>query len=155
MLKIADIMTHGVFTVAASAPVEEVAWALAVRNIGGAPVRDGWGRLIGTVTKLELCDPARAVWTRSREVRGLLAEDVMSPHLVVARADEPVMTAVRLMSREHTRQVVVVDDEGAVVGIVTPTDVMRALVYGDQVISATDATEAQPEAPADQDASVG
>jgi len=135
MLRIADIMTEEVFTVPAGASAEEVAWALAIRNIGGAPVRDARGRLIGTVGKAELVDPHRGAWPRDGgRGRPPIARDLMSPRLLVARADDPAMWAVELFVRERTSQILVVDgDDGAVVGIVTPTDVLRALARGDRV----------------------
>jgi CBS-domain-containing membrane protein len=132
MLTIADIMTDEVFCVASTASVEDVAWALAIRNIGGAPVSDGHGRLIGTVTKAQLCDPVLGMWSRGSRFDPLLAEDVMSPRLHVAQADEPAISAVKTLSVENVRQIVVVDRDGHVVGIVTPTDVLKALVHGDR-----------------------
>jgi CBS domain-containing membrane protein len=133
MLKISDIMTDDVFTVAATAPVSDVAWALAIRNISGAPVRDARGRLIGTVTKAELCDPERGVWSWD-DRQPVLAEDVMSPRVLVARADQPAAEAVALLARERLGQIVVIDGDGGVVGIITPMDVMKALVHGDRFV---------------------
>jgi CBS-domain-containing membrane protein len=50
-------------------------------------------------------------------------------HVVYAvRATDPAWAAVHLMLRENIHRVVVVDDRGALVGIVVPTDVLRALV---------------------------
>jgi CBS-domain-containing membrane protein len=144
MLKIADIMTAEVFTVSAGAPVQEVAWSLAIRSISGAPVRDARGRLVGTITKAELIDPDRAAWPRGA---GLTAGDVMSPRVAVARADEPAMTAVRLLQRERLRQVIVTDAAGGVVGIVTPMDVLKALVHGDRFVDVGQPVEAPEDAP--------
>lgn len=131
MLKISEIMTDDVFTVSATAPVEEVAWALAIRTISGAPVRDSRGRLVGTVTKAELTDPERGAWPAGAQ---LTAQDVMSPRVIVARADAPAIDAVRTLARERTQQIIVVDREGEVVGVVTPMDVLKALVHGDSFV---------------------
>jgi CBS domain-containing membrane protein len=144
VLTIADIMTEEVFCVASSDPVEEVAWALAIRNIGGAPVSDGRGRLVGTVTKAELCDPKRGLWSRRFRLEPLLAADVMSPQVLVARADEPASSAVKALAAGQLRQIVVADDDGHVVGIVTPTDVLKALVHGDDLSGGRDAAPHDP-----------
>jgi CBS-domain-containing membrane protein len=136
MLKISDIMSRDVFTVSAAVPIEDVAWALAIRGISGAPVRDGKGRLVGTLTKAELIDPDRGAWHTSPPV----ARDVMSPRVTVIRADEPAMAAVRLMSGQGIPHLIVVDRDEAVVGIVTPMDVLKALVHGDSFVE-----EARPE----------
>jgi acetoin utilization protein AcuB len=122
MLKIADIMTADVFTVEASAPVEEVAWALALRNIGGAPVHDRRGRLVGTVSKGELTD-----WLRDKRGGRAVVGDVMSARVLVVRADAPVIEAAELLTREGARQLVVVNEREEVVGIVTSMDVLEAV----------------------------
>jgi CBS-domain-containing membrane protein len=128
MLTIADIMTEEVFSVAVTDSVEEVVWALAIRNISGAPVRDDLGRLVGVVTKADLADPERGAWSRAARSAPTTVGEVMSPRIVLARADEPAMKAVRLLAgSQHPAQIIVVDRFDRVVGIVTPMDVLKAL----------------------------
>jgi CBS-domain-containing membrane protein len=129
MLTIADIMTDEVFSVAVTDPVEEVVWALAIRNIGGAPVRDDLGRLVGTVTKADLADPERGAWSRASRSGPTTVGEVMSPRIMLAHADEPAMKAVRLLAgQQRPPHILVVDRLDRVVGIVTPMDVLKALV---------------------------
>ena len=59
MLRISDVMTRDVFTLAASTPAETAAWELIVRGFTGAPVRDARGRLVGVLSRSDLCDPER------------------------------------------------------------------------------------------------
>jgi CBS-domain-containing membrane protein len=127
MLTIRDIMTEEVFTLSAQTPVEDAAWALAERSISGAPVRDAKGRLVGTLSRADLIDPDHGAWLD----RAGLTADVMSPRLLIAQDDQPAMEAVRLMMREELQQIVVTNAEDEVVGIVTPMDVMKALVRGE------------------------
>ena len=127
MLTIRDIMTEEVFTLSAQTPVEDAAWALAERSISGAPVRDARGRLVGTVTRADLIDPDHGAWLNRAE----LTRDIMSPRLLIAQDDQPAMAAVRLMMREELQQIVVTNSDDEVVGIVTPMDVMKALVRGE------------------------
>jgi acetoin utilization protein AcuB len=122
MLKIAEIMTADVFTVDTSAPVEEVAWALALRNIGGAPVHDRRGRLVGTVSKGELTE-----WLRDKRGRNATVGEVMSARVLVVRSEAPIIEAAELLAREGARQLVVVNERDDVVGIVTSMDVLEAL----------------------------
>lgn len=138
MLTIRDIMTEDVFTLSAQTPVEDAAWALAQRSISGAPVRDARGRLVGTLTRADLIDPDRAA---RRDAAGL-TRDIMSPRLLIAQDDQPAMEAVRLMMREELQQIVVTNRKDEVVGIVTPMDVMKALVRGE-------AFQAEPRVSAD------
>jgi CBS domain-containing membrane protein len=127
MLKISDIMTRDVFTLAPSASLEEAAAALAARGISGAPVRDDGGRLVGVVSRTDLTDPERRPWDgRPRAVR-----DIMTPGLLILRDSDLAMNAIRLMVREEGHRIIVLDDEDDLVGIVTPRDVLHALTHGD------------------------
>jgi CBS-domain-containing membrane protein len=142
MLRILDIMSDEVFSVAASALLEEAAWELAAHDQRGAPVRDERGRLVGTVTTAHLVDPERGAWSRRGRAGRARVADVMSPEVVVMRADEPAFEAVRILAREEAEQILVVDDLDRVVGVVTAMDVLRALVHGDRL----DEHEAPPHA---------
>jgi CBS-domain-containing membrane protein len=126
MLKIRDIMTRDVFTLSPQATPEEAAWALAVRGISGAPVRDAMGRLLGVLSRADLSDPDRAAWRSA----GKTVRDLMTPALLTLRAADPVLNAVQLMVREEIRRIVILDEYGQLAGIVTATDVLRALADG-------------------------
>ena len=127
MLKIGDIMSTDVFTLAASAPAEEAAAELGLRGFTGAPVCDSRGRLVGVLSRSDLCDPERGGGDlRHRQVR-----DLMTPAIFSLLPSEPVSSAVRLMLREGIRRVVVADKAGRMVGIVTATDVLQLLARAD------------------------
>lgn len=132
MLRVADIMTREVFTVRASEPVEEVAWALATRSIRGAPVVGDGGELVGTLTKNALARHAHHA--PGGTVPAILAEDLMAPEIAFLREDDAAVEAVRVLADGAHPQAVVVDLDGAVVGIVTPMDVLKALVHGDRFV---------------------
>lgn len=61
MKKASDIMTKDVVTVRKSTTVAELANLLTSNNIGGAPVVDGQGRLLGVVTESDLIDQSKKV----------------------------------------------------------------------------------------------
>jgi CBS domain-containing protein len=61
MKKASDIMTKNVVTVRKSTTVAELANLLTSNNIGGAPVVDGQGRLLGVVTESDLIDQSKKV----------------------------------------------------------------------------------------------
>jgi CBS-domain-containing membrane protein len=125
MLCVSDIMTDEVYTLPALASVEEAAFELARRSITGAPVCDRSGRLLGVVGRAELADPERRGGDRVR--------DVMSDRLCCVRPDDPAAAAVALMVEQGVHHVLVVDEEGALAGIVTPMDVLRALARGERL----------------------
>ena len=61
MKKAADIMTKDVITVQKDTTVAELANLLASHNIGGTPVVDSEGRLLGVVTESDLIDQKKKV----------------------------------------------------------------------------------------------
>jgi len=119
MLRISDVMTRDVFTLAASTPAETAAWELTVRGFTGAPVRDARGRLVGVLSRSDLCDPERNLGgLEAKEV-----QDLMTPALFTLDASESVARAARLMVREGIGRVVVMD-RGEMVGILTSSDIL-------------------------------
>jgi CBS domain-containing protein len=126
MLKISDVMTRDVFTLAASTPAETAAWELAVRGYTGAPVRDARGRLVGVVSRSDLNDPERNQGSlETKEV-----QDLMTPAFFSLEPAEPVTRAARLMVREGIGRVVVLNKVGDLVGIVTSSDILSQVSNG-------------------------
>jgi CBS domain-containing protein len=61
MQKARDIMTKDVITVSPATTVSELAMLLATNNIGGAPVLDSSGTLLGVVTENDLIDQKKKI----------------------------------------------------------------------------------------------
>lgn len=125
MATVSDIMTRDVFRISPEASGEDAAWALSARGISGAPVCDAAGHLLGVISRSDLTDPERAVVRGEQKVR-----ELMTPALITLRASDEVMSAVALMVREEVHRVLVLDEDGELAGIVTPADVLRALLDG-------------------------
>jgi acetoin utilization protein AcuB len=53
-LKVADIMTHHVITISQEAPIEDAANLMVTRKIGGLPVVNGTGKVVGVVTETDI-----------------------------------------------------------------------------------------------------
>jgi CBS-domain-containing membrane protein len=141
MLRAAEVMTRDVFTLPATLSLEGAVWALMHRGVSGAPVRDRDGNLVGVVSEAELLEAG------DRASGGALAStevgdddlrpdddrsvgDVMTPALIAVGPDEPIDEVVALMVAHAMRRVLVLDDAGRLVGIITPIDVLRALSEG-------------------------
>ncbi len=128
-LRVRDIMTTDVFTLSRDETLQDAARALSNQRIGGAPVVDN-GRIVGVVSKSDLLEVAAH---RNPAEGRLYVNDVMT-HLVFAvRPGDPAIVAVRLMVEEGVHRAVVVDDQGKLAGVVTPMDVLRAIVRGEQI----------------------
>jgi len=126
MLKVSDIMTREVYTVESDASAEEAAWGLTRRHIGGAPVRDHNGGLVGMLTKGDLVNPEPAQWIRGEAT----VEDVMNPDVLALYAEDPAVTAAIGMAQRKIHRVVVIDADGRMAGIVTAFDIVKAVAAG-------------------------
>jgi CBS domain-containing protein len=135
MLSAAEVMTRDVFTLPASLSLEGAVWALMHRGVSGAPVRDRDGNLVGVVSEGDLLE-ARAGGLAPPDDENLEFDDdrsvadVMTPALVAVGPNETLDEVVALMVAHGMRRVLVLDDAGQLVGIVTPIDVLRALAEG-------------------------
>ena len=134
MLTIRDIMTTDVIWLDASAPVEEARRTLVGEQIGGAPVLDG-GRVVGVVSKTDLIDPARDAEHQ------ISIRDVMTPLVHYLRPGDQAVAAIEMMLREHIHRVIVVQIGNHLAGVVTATDVLRAVQAGAQLVGGEPAAE--------------
>src|SRR5690242_8070186 len=101
-VRVREIMTSNVHTLAASTSIEDAARVLMTGHISGAPVLDR-GRIVGVLSKSDLVDPLNR---RSHEHRTVA--DVMTNVIFAVRPNDPVMLAVRLMVEEGIHRAVVV-----------------------------------------------
>jgi predicted transcriptional regulator len=120
-LRVKDVMTEALLLLRAEMPVDE-AWSL-LHDSGmtGAPVLDARGRLVGMLSFADLADPRR------RQPEGCYVADLMTRVVYAVRADDPVLSAVRLMEDENIHRIVVLNDDGTLAGIVVPMDILRVL----------------------------
>jgi len=125
MIKVRDIMTRKVIALEAQASRGEAENALLRQNIGGAPVLDREGKLVGFISKSDLVGPP-AEWIRGE---GTVA-DFMTPDVVSVYDDEPAHIACELMTRRGVHRVLVINNDGKAVGILSSMDVVRAVAGG-------------------------
>lgn len=117
-MKVRDIMTAHVELINRRATLQDAAAKMAKLNIGALPVADR-ASLIGMVTDRDITirgvaqglDPAQAH-----------VEDIMTAGVVECREDQELRHAIDLMERHGLRRVVVVNERGKPVGIVSVED---------------------------------
>jgi len=146
-MKVKDVMTRRVVTVGLSAPLREIYRILCEKNIGGVPVTDDKGRLLGMITKTELIDvlipdyfdmigdflfiddlgalEEKLEFMPSLEL--FIAEDLMVVTVISISENASLMKAPLLMSKYNVRRLPVVKDDNELVGIITRMDVCKAL----------------------------
>lgn len=125
-------MTPDPQTVNASTPVMEAMQRLREGGFRRLPVMQN-GRLIGIVTDRDLKEatPSKATTLSIYELNYLLSKlvvkDVMRSPVITVRVDDPIEQAALLMEEHRVSGLPVLED-GKLIGILTITDLMRALV---------------------------
>ena len=105
-MKVKDIMTRNVVTIAPEESVEVAARSLAQYNIGILPVCSG-GKLMGMVTDRDLVTRCVAA---NREPSKTTVRDVMTGQVISAQPDMDVAVAAHLMGRKQVRRLPVVEN---------------------------------------------
>ena len=116
-MKVKDIMTRNVVTVAPEESVEVAARSLAQYNIGVLPVCSG-GKLMGMVTDRDLVTRCVAA---NRAPGKTTVRDVMTGQVFFAQPDMDVAVAAHLMGRKQVRRLPVVE-EGKLCGMISLGD---------------------------------
>ena len=121
-----DVMRQGerVPRVTADAGFMALMTEMSAKGIGCAAIVDGEGRPIGIFTDGDL----RRLIERGGDVRRLAAAEVMRADPKRVRADALAVEAADLMEVAKVNSVLVVDDDGHLVGALTSNDLMRAKV---------------------------
>ncbi|WP_333709402.1 HPP family protein [Tepidimonas ignava] len=132
--RVADVMTPEAVTVRAGDSVEQAWQRLIDLGLGQAPVLDAQGQLVGLLTRAELLRPERLPRLHDSAIvwRALLAQPVSAVMVSPVPAVEPDTLLRRLaLLLLHTGLpgVPVVDMAGALVGFVSRSDVLKAVVH--------------------------
>jgi CBS-domain-containing membrane protein len=139
-----DVMTSNVITVRQDAPVRDAIRLMLDHGISGLPVTDDSGRMVGILSEGDLLRRAEmqterqhSRWLEFLLGPGRLADEyththgrkvgeIMTKDIVSVVEDTPLAEIVRLMERYDVKRLPV-RCGGALVGIVTRADLMRAL----------------------------
>jgi CBS domain-containing protein len=114
-------MTQNPRVVTPETPVQEAARLMKSEDTGVLPVVDAEGsrRLVGVITDRDIAIRVVADGMSSAQVR-----DAMSTNPKSCRPDDNVKDVLQAMSDSQVRRIPIVDDGGAVVGIVSQADVV-------------------------------
>jgi len=138
-LLVKDIMKRNPVTIDSEGTVREAAVAMDRSNIGCVLVttkKDGHDKAIGIVTERDL---VRRVLTREGSASDLRVKNIMSSPLIVVDPAATIEEAASIMERSRVRRLPVVD-KGELLGVVTVSDLAKALAkqleYSDAVFNA-------------------
>lgn len=123
-MKVSDGMTPAILSVGPSHTLQQAAQMMAERNVGSAVVLDPESPGPGIITER---DVLRAV-ARSEDAQSTMVADHHADDLTVAHPDWSLEEAAATMMRGGFRHLIVCDDEGEVVGILSMRDIVRIWV---------------------------
>lgn len=125
-LRVGNLMTVDPVVIDPEASVREAELLLKSYRISGLPVTVD-GVVVGVISQTDLLNARSseligANWDRVK-VRHLMSRPAVTVHMATT-----VARAARLMLDDHIHRVVVVDEEGAPVGVLTTSDLLRVLL---------------------------
>ena len=131
--RIDDVMTTDVIVAREGTSVTQIAGMLATHRVSGFPVVDNDNRVKGVVSQADLLprvgvagrirDRLRTGRTASKTV-GTRVRDLMSTPALTIAPDAPLGAAARTMLAKKVRRLIVTDDSGHLLGIVSRADLL-------------------------------
>lgn len=146
-MQVRDFMIRKVITAKDSTTVKELISILETNRIGGVPVVDDKGNLVGIISdgdivrflsphkeKIYLAYYATYI-EEAQKVEDVLRERMNTPigeimvrkHIKTLAPDEDFESAIRLISKHHFKKIPVVNGAGRVVGIISRGDIIHNL----------------------------
>lgn len=145
---VSDVMSASPLTVRADMPLPEAIQLLSKHRISGLPVVDQTGKPVGELSETDLMWQASGATLPayvmlldsvvylttprrySQELHKALGQtvgDVMHRRVTTLTLAAPLRQAAQLMHDEQVRRVIVTDEQGTVVGILTRGDIVREM----------------------------
>jgi arabinose-5-phosphate isomerase len=123
---VSDVMRSGaaVPQVALDAPFTELMREMSSKGLGASAVVDAQGLVCGIFTDGDL----RRLVEKGRDLRAVRAQEVMHPSPRTVHADALAAQAAAIMEQHRITSVLVVDEQGRLIGALNSNDLMRAKV---------------------------
>jgi CBS domain-containing protein len=150
-VKVKELMSEEVVAVEPETTLKDVASLLVEHRISGVPVVDAERKVLGVVSEADIVVKEQGAKPGSRILDWLLgggfgswelerlsartAEQAMSSPAITIGAGKEVFQAARLMTEHGVKRLPVVDDTGALIGIVTRSDLVRAFARSDDELA--------------------
>jgi len=113
-----DVMSRDLKTIEYNKSVKTAAYMMLKYGVGGLPVVDESGELVGVITRSDL------VRAFAERYKGLFkVEEIARRDVTVARRSHSLSYVVKLVNTDPSAKVVVVDDEGRPIGVITRRDI--------------------------------
>lgn len=145
-MKVKDLMTKSPACCLAKDSLRDIAQRMVECDCGMIPIVDDDGKAIGAVTDRDIV--CRAI-AKDRNPLELTAGDVMTSPAITVHPDADLKEFIHLLEERKIRRVLVADDDGRCVGIVSQADLVRgssdeAIAHVLREVSTPTDTAAQP-----------
>jgi CBS-domain-containing membrane protein len=131
-LRVSDVMNRTVTEVNARQAMSEVAHVFIEHEISAAPVVDDEGFCVGVLTATDFLKRDSSAATDTQPPLSHVADcarSFMSPAVQTIAADEPLLTAAKIMCAQHVHRLFVIDSLGHPVGVISTMDLVAMLVH--------------------------
>jgi len=117
-----DLMKSEVETFRETDPVLAIARRMREVNIGFVPICDPDGHPVGVLTDRDL---ALRVCGEDRRASETRAGTVMTREIITCRETDPIEAAEQLMARYRKSRMMIVDEDGRLVGVISLSDIVE------------------------------
>lgn len=117
-ITVREVMSTDVKVIEYNKTIKTAAYIMLKYSIGGLPVVDEFGELVGIITRSDL---VRAFSERYKGV--FRVSDVMRRDVSIARSSHSISYVIKLINTDPSAKVVVVDEDGKPIGVITRRDI--------------------------------
>jgi CBS domain-containing protein len=143
---VSDVMTNRVHVASPLAPFKYLVRLIEENRVSAIPIVDQKGIPIGIVSESDLLLKERRGELESfadlphpqersqqrAKAKGTVASEVMTSPAITVAASTSLGEAARMMQEKNVRRLVVVDERGAIVGIVSRSDLLQVFLRSDE-----------------------
>jgi CBS domain-containing protein len=129
---VADLMTLDPTAIGVDAPLEEAERMMRERHVTGLPVVDAYGSPVGVISQTDVIGDGGAPLAilLRRKPSGLRVGELMTSPAVTVDQTARLGDAARLMRDNRIHRLVVVDEQGRTVGILSASDFVALYADG-------------------------
>jgi len=146
-----DIMSKNVITISPEDSISDAIEKMAKNNISGLIVVDG-EKVVGVISESDVLkvfksempeievstNPTLSIFlilekgvemiSEMKKIGKLKVKDLMSKKVFYVRPEDTILEAARIMSKKDVRRLPVIDENDKLVGVISRTDILKALV---------------------------
>jgi CBS domain-containing protein len=130
-MRVAELMQPDVKTIDPDATIADVVVSFADAHISALPVVDRAGRMLGVVSNTDVISVEAEAEERDRRelLHDTAVRDIMTPRTLTIAPDADVRDAAREMLYAEVHRLFV-EEDGELLGVISTTDIVRAIATG-------------------------